>query len=360
MSGASDDQDKSHDPTPSRLEKARREGDVAQSKEANAAAQQLAFYGALLFAGATGSAEIARRLSSFLQRPEDVASFAFARGGDSVVFALLAQSALPAAPFFLAPTLVVVLALVAQRAVTIAPAKLKPKFSRISPMGNARQKFGPHGLGEFLKSALKLAAVIGLAYFVIGDRIHELPAFSRLSPRALGALLLQEATLFIGLMVAFLVGFATIDLPLAHANHARRLRMSNDELRRESKENEGDPYFKMLRREKAKALSVSRMMRDVPKASVVIVNPEHYAVALKWSRESRRAPVCVAKGVDHLAAKIKEIAAASGVPIRSDPVTARAIYATVKVGREIERAHYAAVAAALYFAQAVSSRRAQS
>jgi flagellar biosynthetic protein FlhB len=134
--------------------------------------------------------------------------------------------------------------------------------------------------------------------------------------------------------------------------------MSDDELRRENKENEGDPHLKMVRREKAKALSVSRMMLDVPKANVVIVNPEHYAVALKWSRESKRAPVCVAKGVDHLAAKIKEIAAASGVPIRSDPVTARAVYATVKVGREIERAHYAAVAAALHFAEAVARRRA--
>jgi flagellar biosynthetic protein FlhB len=106
----------------------------------------------------------------------------------------------------------------------------------------------------------------------------------------------------------------------------------------------------------AQAIAQNRMMADVPKADVVIVNPTHYAVALKWSRGSRRAPVCLAKGVDHVAARIREAAATAGVPIRSDPPVARALYASIELGQEIRPEHYAAVAAAIRFADAMRRR----
>jgi flagellar biosynthetic protein FlhB len=358
MSEAPDDQEKSHDPTPSRLERARREGDVAQSREANAAAALLAFYGAVIFASGAAALHTAKMLHALLARPDEFARLAL--GGDAgPVAQFLSKAALPAIPFFFAPMMGVALALVAQRAVTMAPTKLMPKFSRISLAANARQKFGPHGLGEFSRGAIKLGAVIGLAALLFAERFAELPAAAQLPAQAIAALLLEEAALFLGIMAAFALLLAAIDLPLAHFSFLKKQRMSLEELKRESRENEGDPHLKFFRREKARAFAVNRMMQDVPTASVVIVNPEHYAVALKWTRESRRAPVCIAKGVDHLAARIKKIAAEKGVPIRRDPVTARAIFATVKVGREIDRAHYAAVAAAIHFAEAVARKRGQ-
>jgi flagellar biosynthetic protein FlhB len=358
MSDADNDQEKSHDPTPSRLDKARRDGDVAQSREANAAAQYLGLYAAIVFAGGWAAAETARALAVFHHRPLDVASLILGTQGAGAAF--FANPALPAVVVIGLPLIAVLLALVAQQSIVFAPKKLEPKMSRLSLVENAKQKFGPQGLGEFARGFLKLAAIIASVIFFFGARFSELPATAAMPAAAIAGLLHREAALFLGVITIFSVAMAAIDLPLSRMSWMKRLRMSQEELKRESKENEGDPLLKMIRREKGKAIAVNRMMRDVPGATVVIVNPEHYAVALKWSRDSKRAPVCVAKGVDELAKKIRELAAKNGVPIRRDPVTARAIYASVKVGREIDRAHYAAVAAAIHFAEAIARRRKES
>lgn len=127
--------------------------------------------------------------------------------------------------------------------------------------------------------------------------------------------------------------------------------MSRLELIEEFKEAEGDPHMKGQRRRRAEAIATNRMLAEVPRADVVIVNPTHYAVALRWDRGSRRAPVCVAKGIDDVARRIREVAATAGVPIRSDPPTARAIHASIDIGQEILPDHYAHVAAAIRFAE---------
>ena len=121
-------------------------------------------------------------------------------------------------------------------------------------------------------------------------------------------------------------------------------------MREEAKQSEGDPHMKAQRRSRAEAIATNRMLLDVPKADVVIVNPTHYAVALKWSRTRGSAPVCVAKGEDELALRIREIAATARMPVHADPPTARALHATVAIGREIAPEHYRAVAAAIRFA----------
>jgi flagellar biosynthetic protein FlhB len=119
----------------------------------------------------------------------------------------------------------------------------------------------------------------------------------------------------------------------------------------EQKESEGDPHFKGQRRQRGIGIAMNQMLADVAKADVVIVNPTHYAVALSWNRGSTRAPVCVAKGTDEIAARIREMAAEHAVPIRRDPPTARALYASVEIGEEIGREHFRAVAAAIRFAE---------
>jgi flagellar biosynthetic protein FlhB len=132
--------------------------------------------------------------------------------------------------------------------------------------------------------------------------------------------------------------------------------MSRKELMDETKDSEGDPVMKQQRRQRAYDIATNRMMADVPKADVVIVNPRHYAVALRWDRTAGGAPVCVAKGVDEVALRIRTVAMEAGVPIRQDPPTARALHASVEIGAEIRPEHYRPVAAAIRFAEAVRKR----
>jgi flagellar biosynthetic protein FlhB len=121
----------------------------------------------------------------------------------------------------------------------------------------------------------------------------------------------------------------------------------------EFKESEGDPHFKAARRQRAQEVATNRMLVDVARADVVVVNPTHYAVALRWDRGKGGAPVCVAKGVDEIARAIRERAAEHGIPIHSDPPTARAMFASVELGQEIRAEHFRAVAAAIRFADAM-------
>jgi flagellar biosynthetic protein FlhB len=140
------------------------------------------------------------------------------------------------------------------------------------------------------------------------------------------------------------------------SEHHRKNRMSHEELKEEVKQSEGDPHMKQQRRQRGMDIATNRMLRDVPSADVVIVNPTHYAVALKWDRGKVGAPVCVAKGVDEIAARIREVAAEAGVPMRRDPATARALHASVEIGQEILPEHYRAVAAAIRFAEAMRAK----
>jgi len=127
-------------------------------------------------------------------------------------------------------------------------------------------------------------------------------------------------------------------------------------VKEEHKQSEGDPHTKQQRRQRGMDLANNRMMIDVPSADVIIVNPTHFAVALKWTREKNKAPECVAKGVDEVAAKIREIASEHGVPIHRDPPTARTIFNTVEIGEEIQPDHYKAVAAAIRISEAMREK----
>jgi flagellar biosynthesis protein FlhB len=132
--------------------------------------------------------------------------------------------------------------------------------------------------------------------------------------------------------------------------------MSRKELMDETKDAEGDPHMKQQRRQKGQELAMNQMMADVPEADVVLVNPTHYAVALKWSRMPGAAPVCVAKGIDEMALAIRKKAIEAGVPVHSDPPTARALFASVAIGQEIPEKTYRAVAAAIRFAEEIRQK----
>ncbi len=350
-----DGQEKSQDASPARIEKARRDGDVSQSKELNAAASYIGLYLAIILAGGA-IAGLASVLSIFLAHPETITEQALTATDGVFIQSLWWETMNSVSMFFLLPAFASLLALVAQRAITFAPSKVNPKFSRLSLTANAKKKYGPQGLAEFAKSSTKLLVIFTLFGAFFMQRFSTLPADVLSPAMALPESLLEEVTLFAGIVVLFSVGLAAIDLPWSRHQHAKRLRMTHEDAKKESKENDGDPTMKQNRRERAQAISQNKMLHDVPNANVVIVNPTHYAVALAWDRETGAAPICIAKGADELAARIREIAAVAGVPIQSDPPSARAIFASVDVGEEIQREHYAAVAAAIHFADRIREK----
>ncbi|MEM9093904.1 MAG: flagellar biosynthesis protein FlhB [Neomegalonema sp.] len=357
MSKQEDDaQEKSLEATPHRIQKAREQGDVAQSRELNTAASYIGVLVALaLFAdwsvelfGVYGSA--------FFDRPEELAGVLMGPGSQGALATIFWAYFAAAAPILFIPAVCVILSLIAQQAIVLSLSKVEPKMSRISLISNAKQKYGLTGMVEFLKSATKLLVLSIVLGMIAIAQAPEYVMLAQLDGRVLGARLGDETMIYIGAatLVAIVVGGA--DFFWQRFDHAKKLRMSYQEMKDENKQTEGDPAMKQRRREKAQALASNKMLQKVPEADVIIVNPTHYAVALKWSRKRGEAPVCVAKGVDEIAARIREIAFENQVPIHRDPPTARALHAVVELDQEIPEEHYRAVALAIRFSDEVRAK----
>jgi len=346
--------EKEHEPSQKRLEDARRKGDIAKSNELSAAAA----YAGLLLAGLMGAGAVTQAAGAGTILIEQAAAIArLAAEGARPVVAGLIEPALPVLALLLClPAAGALLALIAQRAIVFAPEKLMPKLSHISPLATAKKKFGAEGLFEFAKSFVKLLIVGAVLVWLFGQHADDILATTTLDPRQ-GTLLLMGLMgqfLFIVILVTAAIG--AVDLMWQRHALLQRNRMSRKDMMDEMKESEGDPHTKMQRRQRGQEIAMNQMLADVATANVVIVNPTHYAVALKWHRGSRTAPVLVAKGVDEVARRIREVAAEHGVPIQSDPPTARSIFALVDIGKPIARDHYRAVAAAIRFAEAMRKR----
>lgn len=350
MSEQEDDTDKEHEASQQKLDQARKDGDLPKSVDLQSA---ISTGGLLLtlFALGTWAVESAGTAGMVLLDQAEELSTLVARGGSGPVAGLvLAVAGPPMALLLLGPILVIAM-LIASRGFVVAPKKLAPKLSRISPIATAGQKFGVDGIVEFVKSTVKLGLVSVILYYFLAARLEEILASLYLTPAMSGALMARLTLNF--LLIVFLIQLVLggIDFLWQTFRHGQRLRMSRKEMMDEFKESEGDPHLKSARRQRAQEVATNRMLTDVAAANVVVVNPTHYAVALKWDRTKYGAPICVAKGVDEVARKIRERAAEHGVPIHSDPPTARAIHAAVEIGQEIRVEHYRAVAAAIRFAE---------
>lgn len=351
-----EDDDKAFEASQRKLDEARKRGEIARAPDVNVAAA----YAGLLLAILVGGATLMQQggaVGQTLLDGADRASTLFARGGRAALGPVLSAVGWAILPVFALPMGAVVLALVAQRAVIFTPEKLAPRLSRISPFATAKQKFGPQGLFEFGKSAVKLVTVGLMLALHLWHRSAEIGASLGLPAPASIALMLRLMVEFLSLILLLAAGFGLVDHFWQQARHRKRNRMSYKEMMDEVKDSEGDPHAKAARRQKGQEIALNRMLQDVAKADVVIVNPTHYAVALRWKRSDRNAPVCVAKGVDEIAARIREKAALAGVPLHSDPPTARAIHAAVEIGEPIRPEHYKPVAAAIRFAEALKKRR---
>jgi len=357
MAGADDtDTDKQHEPTQKKLDDARKRGEVARSSDLNTAMSYLVLLLLAFSLGAGTLKSIGASLAVLLSQPDIFARDVFSGGGTTQAGTLLWHIGRETLPWLVAPAIAVLALSVATRSFVVAPEKLQPKLSRLSPLSNAKNKFGRSGLFEFLKSFTKLTIYAIILGMFIWMKLPEMLVSLSLTPGMNTAVLLGLCVEFFSIVFLVALTIGGIDFLWQRQEHLRKNRMSHKELMDEIKQSEGDPHLKHQRRQKGYDIAMNQMLADVPQADVIVVNPTHYAVALQWSRLPGEAPICIAKGVDEIATRIREIASENGVPIHRDPPTARALHATVEIGAEILPDQYQAVAAAIRFAEAMRKK----
>ena len=354
-----EDSDKQYEPSQKKLDDARKKGEIARSADLTTAAAYGGLLIVMLTVGPVALIGLSTAMSVLLAQSGDISALIFAGGGTALHGGILREVVWGVAPWFMGPAALAIVSVALQRGFLFTGSKVAPKFSRVSPVSGVKNKFGRQGLFEFFKSSAKLVIYcVILGFFLVGQ-IERIIGSMQLPPRLmiveLGRMLV--ALMAIVLLVSLVLG--AIDFFWQRAEHMRKNRMSRKEMMDELKQSEGDPFIKQQRRQRGQELATNKMLLDVPTADVVIVNPTHYAVALRWDRSQAMAPVCVAKGVDEVAARIRARAVENAVPLHSDPPTARALHAEVDLGQEISQDHYRAVAAAIRFAEGIRKKAAK-
>lgn len=346
MADESDDEDKTEDPTPRRIEQAIERGDVPNSPEINTFFILAAFTLALMLSAKPMAEGLTRDMRGFLEHAGSIPSDAGTYLGVALRAGWVCAKAL-AVPLGIAMLAAIAAGLIQHRPIFTAES-LMPKFARISPMAGAKRLLGTDAWVNFGKGLAKIIVVGTIAGAILWYEHDRAESFAQLDP---GAALQGTLTLALKMMGGMLAAYAAIALGDAlyqrHRWHTR-LRMTKEEMKQEHKESEGSPEVKARIRQLRQARVKKRMMAAVPTATVVVTNPTHYAVALRYEA-GMAAPVCVAKGVDSLALRIRAVAADHDVPVLENPPLARALHATVEVDAEIPAEHYRAVAEVIGF-----------
>jgi flagellar biosynthetic protein FlhB len=341
MADEREDTDRSEDPTQKRLDEALERGDVAKSQEVNA---WFVIAGATLivmaFSGAMASQLTATLrgivANSYVIRVDGRGFLGFV---DKLGVEILAAVAIP----FVLLILAAVGGNMIQHRLVWSAEAIKPKLSKISPAAGLKRLFSKQALANFLKGLAKLALVGAVMAALLWPKRHELAALVMTDPLGVMAITRSLTLEVLGAAVAILAFIAAADFIFQYRQWFERQKMSVRELKEEFKQTEGDPGIKAKIRQLRQSRMRKRMMAAVPTASVFITNPTHFAVALKYER-GMNAPLCVAKGTDLIARRIREIADSNGIPIVENPPLARALHGTVEVDQEIPPEHYQAVA----------------
>ncbi len=341
------DQERTEAPSPQRLEKARDEGQVPQSRElATFVVLMAGGAGMWLMAGQLGQtmAGVVRESLAFTPETGRDSAYVLTRLSE-----LFIDAALALAPFLLLMTFAALASPLLLRGWLWSPKALVPDLKRLNPLSGVKRIVSLQGLVELAKSIAKVVLLGGVAAWLIWDNLdaafslsleHNEAAVAHMGDIVGGIFLLVSGTMI------FIVA---LDVPYQLWSHTDKLKMSKEELKQETKENEGDPHVKARVRAQQREMARRRMMSEIPTADVVVTNPTHYAVALKYAEGKMGAPRVVAKGADAVAAKIRELAAEHHVPLLEAPPLARALFRHTELGDEIPATLYAAVAEVLAY-----------
>lgn len=343
--------EKTEKATPRKLKKARRDGQVGHSPEVGSWLSVLAA-SFVMPAVASSLMDNARtcfvQIVSIINTPDIGRALAMTRKS-------LIDAVVGTAPLALLILLTSVASAASQGGIWVAPKLWAPKFSRMNPLNGFKRMFGPQGIWQLVKSLLKLAVLSAVTYYSVRDLVPalmsagSLPLAVILNTTMDAALRLIRLGAGAGLLMAF------IDIAVVRKRNNKQLKMTKHEVKEEMKSSDGDPLLRGALRSRALAISRNRMMADIPTADVVILNPTHLAVALRYD-PARGAPRVVAKGGDHVAARIRELAERSRVPMVQDVALARTLYQTCEIGQEIPADLYQGVATVLAFVMRLKRR----
>src|ERR1700742_2697907 len=340
MADEDDSSDKTEDPSQKRLDEALERGDVAKSQEVNT---WFMIAGATLvlssFSGSIGSMKMPLRnliANSWMIRVDGPGLLAL---GQRIEYMLIGALGVP----LLMLAIAAISGNMLQHRLVWSGESLKPSFNKISPASGLKRIFGKQAAVNFGKGLFKLFALGSVMFALLWPERHRMESMLSIDPAAIMGMIYTLTMRLLGSVVAMLAVVAIADYFFQYREWFERQKMSLQEMKQEFKQSEGDPHVKGRIRQLRHARMKKRMMAAVPKASVIITNPTHYSIALSYER-GMPAPICVAKGVDLIALKIREIAGEHNIPIVENVPLARALYANVEVDEEIPVEHYHAVA----------------
>jgi flagellar biosynthetic protein FlhB len=346
MSEGADEEDKTEDASQRRLDQATERGDVPKSQELSTFVILGAMTLALMMTAGGAGHTLLTGLRGYLMNPHlvpDSPSGMLSAGGNAMLVGLSALTM---------PIGIVILAAIAGGLVQHRPLwtfePMTPKFSRLSPMEGAKRVFGKPALVQFIKGLLKLVIVGAIVGYLLWADRDRLQSYAAVSPAALLGIILSLAIKLLGAVLSVYAFVALGDFVYQRISWNKKQRMSKEEVKQEHKEQDGNPEIKAKMRQIRMQRLRKRMMAEVPKATVVIANPTHFAVALKYE-SGMQAPVCVAKGVDALALRIRAVAEENNVPVIENPPLARALHASAEIDDVIPVEHYKAVAEVIGF-----------
>ncbi|MDP2715616.1 flagellar biosynthesis protein FlhB [Rheinheimera sp.] len=344
---ADESTEKTEQPTPKKLQDAAEKGQIARSKDLGTAFVLIGSAAAILVFGkmlAVGILDVGQRMLQL--NPKDIfeTNSMFTAWG-----AVGERLAPPLAGIFLIILIAAFIGNTLLGGFNFSWQAAGPKLSKMDPMKGFKRMFGLQAFVELLKSILKVIVVVGIAYLLLKMYFFDIMALSLMSePNNIESALYFLAWLFLGLCASVSV-IAVVDAPYQKWNHIKQLKMSLQEIKDEHKNSEGDPQIKARIRRTQMQMSMKRMMQEVPKADVIVTNPTHYAVALKYDQGKFRAPVVVAKGVDEVAMHIRKIGNEHKVPVIESPGLARSIFYTTQLDHPIPEQLFAAVAQVLAY-----------
>ena len=352
---AGPDAERTERPTPKRLEEARKKGQVPRSPELNAAAVVLIAGAGLYLVGGVLGSSLFEMMRTHLALPREQAL------DETRLIPMLGASAwhvlAGCAPIFGLTLIAALLAPLSIGGWNLTFGVLAPDFTRLNPVSGFGRMFSTRGLVELAKAFAKFALLALVAALFLWSRSGELLGLgSEPTAAAIGHAIRLSGQALLALAGALAL-IAAVDVPWQLFQHMKQLRMTREEIREELKESEGNPEIKGRIRQQQQAVAQRRMMQKVPQADVVVTNPTHFAVALKYDEKRMRAPIVVAKGADAVAARIREVATEHNVPIVEAPPLARALF-RVDLDAEVPATLYVAVAQVLtYVYQLRAARR---
>lgn len=349
------DQEKTEEPTSKRLEDARKKGQIARSREFNTFAMLITSAGLLLVLGK----QIGNGLLNIMRTQFQLSREVIFDPISPIIYLkqVMMDGVTLIAPFMAVMVVVAIVAPLALGGWVFSWEAIAPKFAKLDPIKGVARMFALHGLIELLKALLKFLLIFVVAVILAKHFLNELVGLGSESLEQAISHALKIIGMSFLVLCASLILVVMIDVPYQLWGHSKKLKMTLQEIKDEMKESEGSPEIKARQRRTQMSMAQNRMMAEVPNADVIITNPSHYAVALKYDPNSNGAPKLVAKGVDLIAAQIRSIATGADVPLLASPPLARALYYSTEINKEIPNGLYLSVAQVLAYVYQLRTAR---